>query len=123
MNDLGALFNKRLELKMELAECSKREKLLKEGVDAIDAQLKKFLYDSDVDKVAKDGFTAKIATKTGTKVEDWDKLYQYITENNRFDMLQRRLVVAPFKEAQENEQTIPGVEIYDYTDLSVTRTG
>ena len=123
MIDLGTLFDQRLKLKMELAECSKKEKSLKEAVEYIDAKLKQFLRDADVDKVAKDGFTATLKNKTGTKVEDWNALYTFIAEHKRFDMLQRRLVIAPFQEAQENEEKIPGVEIYDYTDLSVTRTG
>ena len=123
MIDLGTLFDQRLKLKMELAECSKKEKSLKEAVEYIDVKLKQFLNDAGVDSVKKDGFAAAIKTKTGMKVEDWDALYAFIRENNRFDMLYKQLLIGPFKEAQENEEKIPGVEIYDYTDLSVTRTG
>lgn len=42
-------------------------------------------------------------------VDDWDQLYGYITENNAFHLLQRRLGNAAYKEILDSGETVPGV--------------
>jgi hypothetical protein len=42
-------------------------------------------------------------------VDDWDQLYDYITTNSAFHLLQRRLGNAAYKEILDSGETVPGV--------------
>lgn len=42
-------------------------------------------------------------------VEDWDKVYEYIKDNDAFYLLQRRLANAAFKEILDTGEDLPGV--------------
>jgi hypothetical protein len=45
---------------------------------------------------------------------DWPAVYAYITQNQAFDLLQRRLNEAAVAERGD----VPGVELYEFDDLS-----
>lgn len=53
--------------------------------------------------------------------EKWNYFYAWVAKNKRFDMLQKRLSDAAVKETVEAGKKIPGVEPFDYVDVSLTK--
>lgn len=70
-----------------------------------------------------DGFRIS-ATITETDVptaDDWGKIYEYILENNAFELLQKRLSAKACLEAAEFEE-IEGMSFYRQKKLALRRT-
>lgn len=55
------------------------------------------------------------------KVEDWDKFYDYVAENDRFDLMQKRLSDKAVMDMLEAEEKVPGVGTFTAISLSVTK--
>jgi hypothetical protein len=56
--------------------------------------------------------------------EQWDKFFGWVSKNKRFDLLQKRLSDTAVKETvEEHRKKIPGVEPFDYVDVSLTKVG
>lgn len=53
--------------------------------------------------------TFSVSENVVGSVEDWDKVYEYIKENDAFYLLQRRLANAAFKEMLDDGNDLPGV--------------
>lgn len=52
----------------------------------------------------------------------WNYFFAYVAKNKRFDLLQKRIADTAVKEMiEENKQKIPGVEPFDYVDVSLTK--
>jgi hypothetical protein len=68
-------------------------------------------------------YKAKHTTKRIPKVMDegWGKLYSFIQQTGRFDLLQRRLGDKAVMEMIEAGETVPGVETMLVSDISVTK--
>jgi len=69
------------------------------------------------------GLKYRVQVKTDAKPKpvDWDKLYAYIMENERFDLLQRRLSDRAVMDLMEGEGNVPGVERIHVPKLSITK--
>lgn len=66
-------------------------------------------------------YRVQVKTDAKPKPADWDRLYEYIVENNRFDLLQRRLSDRAVMDLMENEGKVPGVERIHVPKLSITK--
>lgn len=55
-------------------------------------------------------------------VKEWDKLFNWISENKRFELLPHSIKTAAWKEAKEAGEVIPFVETYKEDKLSFRRT-
>jgi hypothetical protein len=52
----------------------------------------------------------------------WDKFYAWVAKNRRFDLLQKRLSDVAVKElVEEGKKKVPGIEPFDYVDVSLTK--
>ncbi len=65
--------------------------------------------------------TASITRTTVPTVKDWDALSTYIRENNAFDLFERRLSTAAYRERLEAGVVVPGTEPFVKLNLSLTR--
>lgn len=54
-------------------------------------------------------------------VKDWDKLYGYISKNDRFDLLHRRVNEKAVTDMWDDKKTVPGVEPFTVVTLSLPR--
>jgi len=54
-------------------------------------------------------------------VEDWDKFYGFVKKTNGFDLLNKALNRAAFKERQEHGVAVAGVGSFEAKKLSVTK--
>ena len=66
--------------------------------------------------------TAGIIKEDVPYIKDWDALYGYIKENDRFDLLQRRIGVVAWRELFKDNILVPGTEAAVDTDLSLTKS-
>ena len=64
---------------------------------------------------------ATIVVKTIPVVKDWDKFYAYVKKNSAFELLQRRLSESAVEERWEQKKTVPGVETFKRSTVSLTR--
>lgn len=118
-----------------LAACADKFYQLKEQksaaqklVDAIDAEckaLKEHLI-NNLPKSEASGVAGKLArvtvvNKKVPQVKDWDKLYAHIKKTNQFEFLQRRLSDSAVNERWDNGKSVPGVESFNVTTLSVNK--
>lgn len=52
----------------------------------------------------------------------WDKFFGWVAKNKRFDLLQKRIADTAVKETvEDHRKKIPGVEPFDYVDVSLTK--
>jgi len=49
---------------------------------------------------------------------DWDKLYEYIKENDAFDLLHKRLTDTAVKLREEDGIHVPGTSLMEYSHLT-----
>ena len=66
-------------------------------------------------------FRAEFVPKQAPKVEDWDSFYAWIRENNRFDMLHKRVSSAPVVELFQCKESLPdGVTVTEWDEIKVS---
>lgn len=120
---LGAcvdLYHEVKELRLQM------EKQLAGGVKALENALKEHLVanlsKSDDTGIAGRRYRAQVVTARKVKVADWGILHSWIRKNDRFDMLQKRLVDTAASDWIDQEKRIlPGCEIINIPDLSVRK--
>lgn len=121
--DLGALFEKRQALKEANTRLNEQLNTNKADLKQVDEALGRSIRDLGVDSMKKGGYTASFEKKIGVKVNDWDKVFDYIFENEARHMLRRQLLQDPLQEMFEECEALPGAELYEYEKLSVKKTG
>lgn len=67
-----------------------------------------------------DGHTFVVTSKDKPIISDWDKLADYVVDNDRFDFYQKRLSDKAVMDT-ENWTKIPGIGLFVHKDLSVTK--
>lgn len=68
-------------------------------------------------------YKAIIVREEKPVVEDWTKLYQYITETNGFDLLNRALNASAVKARSAEGISVPGVGSVQVKKISLTKKG
>lgn len=96
-------------------------------VDAV-AEYEKALTEHIIENVSADAggvvgkrFKAIVKRESIPQVEDWDTLYEHIRKTKSFDLLNRALNRAAFKERAEAGKAVPGVGSFQAKKLSVTK--
>lgn len=88
---------------------------LKEKETALKVELMASMTDANLNVAGNSEVFFTLREKERKKVLDWNVVYEYIRENNAFDLLQRRLNEAA---VEEREEEIPGITSYKFQDLS-----
>jgi hypothetical protein len=112
----------------KLYELRERRFAAQKATDAIEAEEKAFkehlinlLPKSKASGVAGKLVRVTIIKKVAPQVEDWAKVYKYVSKYNRWDLLQRRLAIEPITELWEAGKKIPGVEQFSYLTISMNK--
>lgn len=66
--------------------------------------------------------TASITTEDVPYIKDWDAIHKYIKENDRFDLVQRRIGVVAWRDLFKDGILVPGTEAAVDTDISLTKS-
>lgn len=104
----------RLAMKKETDAVEERERELK---DHLINEIPK----SEITGVAGKRFRAQIVKKDVPAAEDWKQIHAWVMQNERFDILQKRLADKAIKDMWEEGETIPGVVKFPKVDVSVTK--
>lgn len=76
-----------------------------------------------LDKATGADATASIQVNLLPRVTDWPAVYRYIQKNNAFDLLERRVGKLAFKSRLEAGERVPGIDVFEEKDLSLTKAG
>ena len=55
------------------------------------------------------------------KVEDWNKVYAYVTKHQAFDILHRRVSLTAYQERIDSGHAVPGIKLETGTKLEYKR--
>lgn len=66
--------------------------------------------------------TCGITTSTEPVIEDWDSVHRYIRENDRFDLLQKRISVVAWRDLLVEGTLVPGTGSQEVVDVSLTKS-
>ena len=80
------------------------------------------LSTSGLEKASGKFATAGITRTDVPFIQDWDAIYAYIKENNRFDLIQKRIGVVAWRDLYNDGVLVPGTEAAIDTDLSLTKS-
>lgn len=118
---IGATIDLLFTLREQRRELEAKIKTIKEQEDAVDAHLM-----NNFEKAGLDGARGKLAQvsikrSTVADVQDWDKLYAYISRNKAWDLLQKRASITALRARWDDKKVVPGVEPKEITALSLTK--
>jgi hypothetical protein len=98
----------------EISEMKGQENAIKESIIA---DLKK----QGLDKGSGDKCSASITKSVFPQVTDWDQVYAWVKKSSAFEIFERRISKAAFKERYEAGVGIPGIDAREVEDLSLTK--
>lgn len=105
----------RLAMEKEVEQVAEAERALKAHI------LQRISEQPGVSGVAGERYRAQRVEKRVPVVKDWAKVYAWIAETSRFDLLQRRLANKAVTDMWDADEDVPGVEPAIAVDLSVTK--
>lgn len=73
----------------------------------------------DLEQVRKGGYSATVSKTVVPNVQDWDKVYEYIKDNDALYLLERRMLSTAWRELHNAGIEIPGTEASTRVDVSV----
>jgi hypothetical protein len=82
----------------------------------------KLLEETGLKKASGKLATAGITSEDVPYIKNWDEVYAYIKENDRFDLLQKRIGVVAWRDLYKDNILVPGTEAAVDTDLSLTKS-
>ena len=101
---------------------AKEVKELQAEESAAKTAVLQLLKETGLEKASGKLATAGIIKEDVPYIKDWDALYGYIKENDRFDLLQRRIGVVAWRDLFKDNILVPGTEAAVDTDLSLTKS-
>lgn len=119
--DLGTAIDKLYELRSQRLNVEKVVKTMKSDELALRVHIKQMLDSINLDGAKGSAATAAVITSVDPVAKDWLQIYEFIRENDAFDMLQKRLSSMAVKERWESGILVPGIEKFDNWDLSITK--
>lgn len=119
--DLGTAIDKLYELRSQRLDVEKVVKTMKSDELALRVHIKQMLDSINLDGAKGSAATAVVITSVDPVAKDWLQIYEFIRENDAFDMLQKRLSSMAVKERWESGILVPGIEKFDNWDLSITK--
>lgn len=96
-------------------------KIVKARETEINEHIIEHLAESDLTGASGLKYKAQIKPGIAGSVTDWEALYDYIVEEDRFDLLNKSLNQKAVKEMLEAGVKIPGVEKINTKKLSITK--
>lgn len=110
-----------LELQTKITELNQEVKALsKEQVDISD-KLINTVRDLGLKTAKTNQVSVVLTTSEFPNVEDWQKVYTFILENEMPFLLQKRLVATGYQALKAEGVEVPGVKVFEKTSISVKR--
>jgi len=122
ITDLGSAIDALYALREMRLGYERKAKELKEEETKARGTILETLEVSGLQKASGQTATCGIKTSTIPIVTDWDEVFTYIKDHDRFDLVQKRISVLAWRETYENEGLIPGTEAVEDVDISLTKS-
>jgi hypothetical protein len=120
--ELGLLIDAVYNLRAERLELARKVDALKNEEVQQKTRIMEILQSYGLAKASGQVATAGQVHKIEPTVVDWEALHGYIRENNRFDLLQKRISSPAWRELQDEGTLVPGTEPTEVWDLSLTKS-
>lgn len=120
---LGELIERREQLRDQKRALSAELKEIDAQLDANEGEVLGALDTAGLEHAKINGVSVSISEQTMPSVEDWDKLYAFIKDNDAFYMLQRRVSTGPFREMLTMGEELPGVAQYTQRKVNMRSAG
>ena len=101
---------------------AKEVKDLQAAEAAAKLEVLRLLGEAGLEKASGKLATAGITMDNIPFIKDWDAVYGYIKENDRFDLIQKRIGVVAWRDLFKDGILVPGTEAAIDTDLSLTKS-
>jgi hypothetical protein len=108
-------------VQQERRELDKKSKELKERETNLKNYIADFLRKNKMSAVGGTHIIATYVRKPKAIAENWSTLYDFIVQNEAFDILQRRLHEGAIKDRLEQGESIPGLGTIWIDDISVSK--
>jgi hypothetical protein len=118
----GAIIAKMVEIRDEKRRLKEREKELTEEWRTIEMEFLVRLDEQGMKKASTDDGTASITEVVLPQVTDWDAVYEHIRETGDFYLLQKRPAAAAFRELNDADIAVPGIEAYTKRSISLRKS-
>lgn len=106
---VATLANRRFELREAKRELEAQVKVIDKELAANEFELLEAADAAGLTHFRVGKLSLAVSEQIVGTVDDWDQLYEYITEHSAFHLLQRRLGNAAYKEILDSGDTVPGV--------------
>jgi predicted transcriptional regulator len=121
-NNLGELLERLAGLKDQMDEINTTKSDLQKEIDQLEFQVISEMERNGVDKTTCNRATASLKIKMCPQIKDMDSLLRWCYENNRPDMLQKRVSDTAFKEFYEENNEYPdGIDTYEKKTINFRR--
>lgn len=122
----GAVIDALYKIRTERIEFQRKCDAEVAQMKAAETELKDHLI-ATLGKSSLDGAKGKLATvavvrTTVPSVKDWPAVYEYVRENDAFDLFEKRLNKTAFRDRLEAGEAVPGCEVVEVVDLSLNKT-
>ena len=119
---LGEVIDNLYETRAARLTLSKQVEELKQQEAVIREELLRMLNDVGLKKASGELATVGVNTSIQPLTTDWVQIHSYIRNEDRFDLLQKRLATFAWRELYDTGILVPGTEPFEETDLSLTKS-
>lgn len=120
--NLGPLIDKLYETRQKRLDLQKQADALKAQEVEMRQEVLATLRSMGMEKGTGSLATCGITVSIDPVVTDWDEVHNFIRENDRFDLLQKRLSAPAWRGLLETGVLIPGTEQTMVMDVSLTKS-
>ena len=118
---LGQKIDELYELRAKRLALQKEVDTIKEDERARTDEIMHMLGDTGLGAARGAVATASLKTATKPIVTNWQDVYKYIVESNRFDLLHQRISSLAWAELEKDGILVPGTEAFVELTLSLTK--
>lgn len=103
------LIYERADVKSQMDQINKHLKDLRAESDYLDVLLLKKMDSEGVSRTANEAASVSINEDTVPNVDDWDALYEHVSNTKDYSLLQRRVSSTAYKELLKMGENVPGL--------------
>lgn len=119
---LGETIDRLYDTRQERLKLQNEVGALKSNEAEIRAQILELLAAGGMAKASGMVATASIKKNIEPITADWEKIHAFIRQENRFDLIQKRLSAPAWRGLLEAGILVPGTEQVEVQDLSLTKS-
>ena len=120
--DLGPLIDELYKMRQRRLELTREVDMMKAEEVKARGEIKALLETVGLVKASGSIATASSTHKVTAQVEDWDEVYKFIVENDRFDLLQRRISEPAWNALYKDGIIVNGTSPIEVWDISLVKS-